>query len=98
MTKKIVQSGIDGIADDKVITKYERRQNKKIVRPKLDDFIRNKLGMTRDTFAKLLDFGPSQITRWLYGETTPNGRMMAKLARDLSMTMDEVYDLFMLER
>lgn len=91
---QVIQKGIPGIADDTEFAPETPRKYTKPIRKKLYDYIRGKLGMEQQGFAKLMDISPATVTQWLYTERMPNSNVLRRMATKLGLSYGEVYDLF----
>ncbi len=86
-----VQKGIPGVSPDK---KFVKGNSNHCYRPKLLHYIKYKLGIGKEQFAKMVRVCPATITQWLYSKSCPSADKMRDVAHILGMTLGEVYDLF----
>ncbi|MCM1043566.1 MAG: helix-turn-helix domain-containing protein [Corallococcus sp.] len=69
----------------------------KIVRKKLDKFIKSKMQMQKSEFATLIGVSNATISKWLYTKAEPNVYTLKRFAKDCGLTFEEVMQLFEVE-
>lgn len=70
------------------------KSKQNVMRPKLDEFIRVKLGLQKNEFAELVKVSPATINKWIFTATLPNPHTLRCIAHDFGLSKDEVNDLF----
>ena len=89
-----LQLAINGISENKEFNKSFGLPCKEIRRINLAEFIRNKLGCNKVTFARMIDVSPATVTKWLYSDAEPKAHVIKRIARCFGLSVDEVLTLF----
>lgn len=89
-----LQLGIDGIADNREFNEALGLPCKDIRRLKLAEFIRNKLGTNKVTFARMLNVSPAAVTKWLYTDAEPKTHVIKRISNCFGLSFDEALALF----
>ena len=70
------------------------KSKQRILRPKLDEFIRVKMTMQKSEFANMIGVSAPTVSKWLYTNTEPSRVTVRRNARDLGITSEEGDELF----
>lgn len=91
---KNIQLAINGIAENKEFNDEFGLETVTIVRPKLADYIANKLNLNKVGFARMLKISPAAVSKWLNSYTEPSMDMIKRIGRYCGLSVAEVIDLF----
>lgn len=92
---KLMQIAIPGTGiENKLFDPKTRNGVGKLVRKKLNEYIREKLRVDQNKFAGMLGVSPATVTQWLYSERMPSARVFLKISSAFGLSYEEVVELF----